>query len=126
MITNISNQNQFAKNETNKENNNKEKLDKKTSLNDVLKNPLFLKEESGVKLPKDYVSKIDQKLQELLNKLLDQIKTDKDSNLAVLKNHKDLNFAPNLANELKKLQNELSKNPEFEKLFQNLEELIKP
>ncbi|TXE78905.1 flagellar hook-length control protein FliK [Campylobacter peloridis] len=126
MITNISNQNQFAKNETNKENNNKEKLDKKTSLNDVLKNPLFLKEESDVKLPKDYVSKIDQKLQELLNKLLDQIKTDKNSNLAVLKNHKDLNFAPNLANELKKLQNELSKNPEFEKLFQNLEELIKP
>ncbi|EAI4441496.1 flagellar hook-length control protein FliK [Campylobacter lari] len=126
MITNISNnQNQFAKNETNKENKS-EKSDKKTSLNDVLKNPLFSKSDSEVKLPKDYVSKIDQKLQELLNKLLDQIKTNKDPDLAVLKNHKDLNFAPNFANEVKKLQVELSKNPEFEKLLKILEDLVKP
>ncbi|MCV3403518.1 flagellar hook-length control protein FliK [Campylobacter sp. IFREMER_LSEM_CL2090] len=126
MITNISNnQNQFAKNETNKENKS-EKSDKKTSLNDVLKNPLFSKSDSEVKLPKDYVSKIDQKLQELLNKLLDQIKTNKDPDLAILKNHKDLNFAPNFANEVKKLQVELSKNPEFEKLLKILEDLVKP
>ncbi|EAI3905760.1 flagellar hook-length control protein FliK [Campylobacter lari] len=126
MITNISNnQNQFAKNETNKENKS-EKSDKKTSLNDALKNPLFSKSDSEVKLPKDYVSKIDQKLQELLNKLLDQIKTNKDPDLAVLKNHKDLNFAPNFANEVKKLQVELSKNPEFEKLLKILEDLVKP
>ncbi|EID4796302.1 flagellar hook-length control protein FliK [Campylobacter lari] len=126
MITNISNsQNQFAKNETNKENKS-EKSDKKTSLNDALKNPLFSKSDSEVKLPKDYVSKIDQKLQELLNKLLDQIKTNKDPDLAVLKNHKDLNFAPNFANEVKKLQAELSKNPEFEKLLKILEDLVKP
>ncbi|MCV3374532.1 flagellar hook-length control protein FliK [Campylobacter lari] len=126
MITNISNnQNQFAKNETNKENKS-EKSDKKTSLNDALKNPLFSKNDPEVKLPKDYVSKIDQKLQELLNKLLDQIKTNKDPDLAVLKNHKDLNFAPNFANEVKKLQVELSKNPEFEKLLKILEDLVKP
>ncbi|ELF2320610.1 flagellar hook-length control protein FliK [Campylobacter lari] len=126
MITNISNnQNQFAKNETNKENKS-EKSDKKTSLNDALKNPLFSKSDSEVKLPKDYVSKIDQKLQELLNKLLDQIKTNKDPDLAVLKNHKGLNFAPNFANEVKKLQVELSKNPEFEKLLKILEDLVKP
>ncbi|EGK8010378.1 flagellar hook-length control protein FliK [Campylobacter lari] len=126
MITNISNnQNQFAKNETNKENKS-EKSDKKTSLNDALKNPLFSKNDPEVKLPKDYVSKIDQKLQELLNKLLDQIKTNKDPDLAVLKNHKDLNFAPNFANEVKKLQAELSKNPEFEKLLKVLEDLVKP
>ncbi|EFO9213788.1 flagellar hook-length control protein FliK [Campylobacter lari] len=126
MITNISNnQNQFAKNETNKENKS-EKSDKKTSLNEALKNPLFSKSDSEVKLPKDYVSKIDQKLQELLNKLLDQIKTNKDPDLAVLKNHKDLNFAPNFANEVKKLQAELSKNPEFEKLLKILEDLVKP
>ncbi|EGK8036866.1 flagellar hook-length control protein FliK [Campylobacter lari] len=126
MITNISNnQNQFAKNETNKENKS-EKSDKKTSLNDALKNPLFSKSDSEVKLPRDYVSKIDQKLQELLNKLLDQIKTNKDPDLAVLKNHKDLNFAPNFANEVKKLQAELSKNPEFEKLLKILEDLVKP
>ncbi|MCR8708276.1 flagellar hook-length control protein FliK [Campylobacter sp. RM5063] len=126
MITNISNnQNQFAKNETNKENKS-EKSDKKTSLNDALKNPLFSKSDSEVKLPKDYVSKIDQKLQELLNKLLDQIKTNKDPDLAVLKNHKVLNFAPNFANEVKKLQAELSKNPEFEKLLKILEDLVKP
>ncbi|EAK0818308.1 flagellar hook-length control protein FliK [Campylobacter lari] len=126
MITNISNnQNQFAKNETNKENKS-EKSDKKTSLNEALKNPLFSKSDSEVKLPRDYVSKIDQKLQELLNKLLDQIKTNKDPDLAVLKNHKDLNFAPNFANEVKKLQAELSKNPEFEKLLKILEDLVKP
>ncbi|MCV3423535.1 flagellar hook-length control protein FliK [Campylobacter lari] len=126
MITNISNnQNQFAKNETSKDNKS-EKSDKKTSLNNALKNPLFYKNDPEVKLPKDYVSKIDQKLQELLNKLLDQIKTNKDSDLAVLKNHKDLNFAPNFANEVKKLQAELSKNPEFEKLLKVLEDLIKP
>ncbi|HEC1781536.1 TPA: flagellar hook-length control protein FliK [Campylobacter lari] len=126
MITNISNnQNQFAKNETNKDNKS-EKSDKKTSLNDALKNPLFSKNDPEVKLPKDYVSKIDQKLQELLNKLLDQIKTNKDPDLAVLKNHKDLNFAPNFANEVKKLQAELSKNPEFEKLLKALEDLVKP
>ncbi|MBT0824969.1 flagellar hook-length control protein FliK [Campylobacter lari] len=126
MITNISNnQNQFAKNETNKENKS-EKSDKKTSLNDALKNPLFSKNDPEIKLPKDYVSKIDQKLQELLNKLLDQIKTNKDPDLAVLKNHKDLNFAPNFANEVKKLQTELSKNPEFEKLLKILEDLVKP
>ncbi|MCW0185988.1 flagellar hook-length control protein FliK [Campylobacter lari] len=126
MITNISNnQNQFAKNETNKENKS-EKSDKKTSLNEALKNPLFSKSDSEVKLPRDYVSKIDQKLQELLNKLLDQIKTNKDPDLAVLKNHKDLNFAPNFANEVKKLQAELSKNPEFEKLLKVLEDLVKP
>ncbi|EGK8097332.1 flagellar hook-length control protein FliK [Campylobacter lari] len=126
MITNISNnQNQFAKNETSKDNKS-EKSDKKTSLNDALKNPLFSKNDPEVKLPKDYVSKIDQKLQELLNKLLDQIKTNKDPDLAVLKNHKDLNFAPNFANEVKKLQAELSKNPEFEKLLKVLEDLVKP
>ncbi|HEC1790337.1 TPA: flagellar hook-length control protein FliK [Campylobacter lari] len=126
MITNISNnQNQFAKNETNKDNKS-EKSDKKTSLNDALKNPLFSKNDPEVKLPKDYVSKIDQKLQELLNKLLDQIKTNKDPDLAILKNHKDLNFAPNFANELKKLQAELSKNPKFEKLLKVLEDLVKP
>ncbi|WP_257904704.1 C-terminal FliK domain-containing protein [Campylobacter lari] len=126
MITNISNnQNQFAKNETNKENKS-EKSDKKTSLNDALKNPLFSKNDPEIKLPKDYVSKIDQKLQELLNKLLDQIKTNKDPDLAVLKNHKDLNFAPNFANEVKKLQAELSKKPEFEKLLKVLEDLVKP
>ncbi|MCV3375444.1 flagellar hook-length control protein FliK [Campylobacter sp. IFREMER_LSEM_CL2151] len=126
MITNISNnQNQFAKNKTSKDNKS-EKSDKKTSLNDALKNPLFFKNDPEVKLPKDYVSKIDQKLQELLNKLLDQIKTNKDPDLAVLKNHKDLNFAPNFANEVKKLQAELSKNPEFEKLLKVLEDLVKP
>ncbi|WP_257935847.1 C-terminal FliK domain-containing protein [Campylobacter lari] len=126
MITNISNnQNQFAKNETSKDNKS-EKSDKKTSLNDALKNPLFSKNNPEIKLPKDYVSKIDQKLQELLNKLLDQIKTNKDPDLAVLKNHKDLNFAPNFANEVKKLQAELSKKPEFEKLLKVLEDLVKP
>lgn len=126
MITNISNnQNQFAKNETSKDNKS-EKSDKKTSLNDALKNPLFSKNDPEVKLSKDYVSKIDQKLQELLNKLLDQIKTNKDPDLAVLKNHKNLNFAPNFANEVKKLQAELSKNPEFEKLLKVLEDLVKP
>ncbi|EAK5889740.1 flagellar hook-length control protein FliK [Campylobacter lari] len=126
MITNIyNNQNQFVKNETSKDNKS-EKSDKKTSLNDALKNPLFSKNDPEVKLSKDYVSKIDQKLQELLNKLLDQIKTNKDPDLAVLKNHKDLNFAPNFANEVKKLQAELSKNPEFEKLLKVLEDLVKP
>ncbi|TXE88984.1 flagellar hook-length control protein FliK [Campylobacter volucris] len=126
MITNIINQNQFAKNESTKDANkeNKEKLDKKTSLNEALKNPFLSKTEA--KLPKDYVSKVDQKLQELLNKLLDQITTQKDPSLAVLKNHKNLNFAPNIANELKKLQTELSKNSEFEKFLKILEELIKP
>ncbi|EAK0848050.1 Flagellar hook-length control protein FliK [Campylobacter lari] len=126
MITNISNnQNQFAKNETNKDSKS-EKSDKKISLNDALKNPLFSKNNPEIKLPKDYISKIDQKLQELLNKLLDQIKTNKDPDLAVLKNHKDLNFAPNFANEVKKLQAELSKKPEFEKLLKVLEDLVKP
>ncbi|MBF7043261.1 flagellar hook-length control protein FliK [Campylobacter volucris] len=126
MITNITNQNQFAKNESAKDVNKdgKEKLDKKTSLEEALKNPFLSKTEA--KLPKDYVSKVDQKLQELLNKLLDQITTQKDPSLAVLKNHKNLNFAPNVANELKKLQTELSKSPEFEKFLKILEELIKP
>ncbi|MCR6573467.1 flagellar hook-length control protein FliK [Campylobacter insulaenigrae] len=127
MITNISNQNQIAKNEATKDINKeniKEKLDKKTSINDTLKTPFFSKDE--VKLPKDYVSKVDQKLQELLNKLLDQISTEKDPNLAILKNNKNLNFAPNIANDLKKLQSELSKIPEFENFIQTLEELIKP
>ncbi|MBF7059921.1 flagellar hook-length control protein FliK [Campylobacter volucris] len=126
MITNITNQNQFAKNESTKDVNkdSKEKLDKKTSLEEALKNPFLSKTEA--KLPKDYVSKVDQKLQELLNKLLDQITTQKDPSLAVLKNHKNLNFAPNVANELKKLQTELSKSPEFEKFLKILEELVKP
>lgn len=127
MITNISNNpNQFAKNETSKDNKN-EKTDKKTSLDEALKNPFFSKGESGTKLPKDYVSQVDQKLQQLLNKLLEQIKTaNKDPDLAIFKNQKDLNFAPNFANEVKKLQIELSKIPEFEKLLKMLDELVKP
>lgn len=127
MITNL-NQNNFAKNEVSKDikdKENKEKLDKKNSLNP--KEAIFLKDEIPQnKLPKDYVSKIEQKLQDILNKLLDQIKSNKDPELAVLKNNKTLNFAPNFGNDLKKLQIELAKYNEFEKLFSNLEKLIKP
>ncbi|WP_270990881.1 flagellar hook-length control protein FliK [Campylobacter upsaliensis] len=71
-------------------------------------------------------NELNQKLQEIVNKLLNQISTHKNPNSPILKQANLLNFAPNFVNELKLLSKELSKNENFAPLLNKIEILLKP
>ncbi|EDO7492169.1 flagellar hook-length control protein FliK [Campylobacter jejuni] len=66
------------------------------------------------------------KLKELVNKLLDQINAQKNPDSPVLKQGKNLNLAPNFANELKTLSTELAKSDTFTQVLDRLNQILKP
>ncbi|HDZ5013909.1 TPA: flagellar hook-length control protein FliK [Campylobacter jejuni] len=66
------------------------------------------------------------KLKELVNKLLDQINAQKNPDSPVLKQGKNLNLAPNFANELKTLSTELAKSDTFTQVLNRLNQILKP
>ncbi|ECK7607017.1 flagellar hook-length control protein FliK [Campylobacter coli] len=66
------------------------------------------------------------KLKELVNKLLDQINAQKNPDSPILKQGKNLNLAPNFANELKVLSTELAKSDTFTQVLDKLNQILKP
>ncbi|HEB9329479.1 TPA: flagellar hook-length control protein FliK [Campylobacter jejuni] len=87
-------------------------LSKDTSSEEILAK--FVQNETGVKL------------KELVNKLLDQINAQKNPDSPVLKQGKNLNLAPNFANELKTLSTELVKSDTFTQVLDRLNQILKP
>ncbi|EIU9967337.1 flagellar hook-length control protein FliK [Campylobacter coli] len=66
------------------------------------------------------------KLKELVNKLLVQINAQKNPDSPMLKQGKNLNLAPNFANELKVLSTELAKSDTFTQVLDKLNQILKP
>ncbi|EGL8741994.1 flagellar hook-length control protein FliK [Campylobacter jejuni] len=87
-------------------------LSKDASSEEILAK--FVQNETGVKLKK------------LVNKLLDQINAQKNPDSPVLKQGKNLNLAPNFANELKTLSTELAKSDTFTQVLDRLNQILKP
>ncbi|EAH9076866.1 flagellar hook-length control protein FliK [Campylobacter jejuni] len=87
-------------------------LSKDTSSEEILAK--FVQNETGTKL------------KELVNKLLDQINAQKNPDSPVLKQGKNLNLAPNFANELKTLSTELAKSDTFTQILDRLNQILKP
>ncbi|EAI3991516.1 flagellar hook-length control protein FliK [Campylobacter jejuni] len=87
-------------------------LSKDASSEEILAK--FVQNETGIKL------------KELVNKLLDQINAQKNPDSPVLKQGKNLNLAPNFANELKILSTELAKNDTFTQVLDRLNQILKP
>ncbi|EIJ4040701.1 flagellar hook-length control protein FliK [Campylobacter jejuni] len=87
-------------------------LNKDTSSEEILAK--FVQNETGIKL------------KELVNKLLDQINAQKNPDSPVLKQGKNLNLAPNFANELKTLSTELAKSDTFTQVLDRLNQILKP
>ncbi|EJP1644774.1 flagellar hook-length control protein FliK [Campylobacter jejuni] len=87
-------------------------LSKDASSEEILAK--FVQNETGVKL------------KELVNKLLDQINAQKNPDSPVLKQGKNLNLAPNFANELKILSTELAKSDTFTQVLDRLNQILKP
>ncbi|ECL6574330.1 flagellar hook-length control protein FliK [Campylobacter jejuni] len=87
-------------------------LSKDTSSEEILAK--FVQNETGAKL------------KELVNKLLDQINAQKNPDSPVLKQGKNLNLAPNFANELKILSTELAKSDTFTQVLDRLNQILKP
>ncbi|KAA8604974.1 flagellar hook-length control protein FliK [Campylobacter sp. LR185c] len=100
-------------------------LDTKGTLSQTLKQSLI---NSTTNLLQEQFSptQTNQKLQELVDKLLNQIQTNKDHNTSIMKQANTLNFAPNFANELKLLSSELAKSDVFSKLLDKINEILKP
>ncbi|EAK3930936.1 flagellar hook-length control protein FliK [Campylobacter jejuni] len=87
-------------------------LSKDASSEEILAK--FVQNETGIKL------------KELVNKLLDQINAQKNPDSPVLKQGKNLNLAPNFANELKTLSTELAKSDTFTQVLGRLNQILKP
>ncbi|EDJ6214857.1 flagellar hook-length control protein FliK [Campylobacter jejuni] len=87
-------------------------LSKDASSEEILAK--FIQNETGIKL------------KELVNKLLDQINAQKNPDSPVLKQGKNLNLAPNFANELKTLSTELAKSDTFTQVLDRLNQILKP
>ncbi|MDV6198177.1 flagellar hook-length control protein FliK [Campylobacter jejuni] len=87
-------------------------LSKDASSEEILAK--FVQNETGIKL------------KELVNKLLDQINAQKNPDSPVLKQGKNLNLAPNFANELKTLSTELAKSDTFTQVLDRLNQILKP
>ncbi|RTI86018.1 flagellar hook-length control protein FliK [Campylobacter jejuni] len=87
-------------------------LSKDASSEEILAK--FVQNETGIKL------------KELVNKLLDQINAQKNPDSPVLKEGKNLNLAPNFANELKTLSTELAKSDTFTQVLDRLNQILKP
>ncbi|EHL1423202.1 flagellar hook-length control protein FliK [Campylobacter jejuni] len=108
----------------------------KTNLKDNLKEALAQALKQNLGLSKDASSEeilakfvqneTGTKLKELVNKLLDQINAQKNPDSPVLKQGKNLNLAPNFANELKILSTELTKSDTFTQVLDRLNQILKP
>ncbi|EOI6222701.1 flagellar hook-length control protein FliK [Campylobacter jejuni] len=108
----------------------------KTNLKDNPKEPLAQALKQNLGLSKDASSEeilakfvqneTGTKLKELVNKLLDQINAQKNPDSPVLKQGKNLNLAPNFANELKTLSTELAKSDTFTQVLDRLNQILKP
>lgn len=107
----------------------KEKLSPNELLTQNLRQKLGLSKQMpppNEALQKFAQNELNQKLQEIVNKLLNQISSHKNPNSPILKQANLLNFAPNFVNELKLLSKELSKNENFAPLLNKIEMLLKP
>lgn len=114
--------NSASKDKTNLKDNPKE------ALAQALKQNLGLsKDDSSEEILAKFVqNETGAKLKELVNKLLDQINAQKNPDSPVLKQGKNLNLAPNFANELKTLSTELAKSDTFTQVLDRLNQILKP
>ncbi|EAH4566097.1 TPA: flagellar hook-length control protein FliK [Campylobacter jejuni] len=114
--------NSASKDKTNLKDNPKE------ALAQALKQNLGLSKDASSEeiLAKFVQNETGTKLKELVNKLLDQINTQKNPDSPVLKQGKNLNLAPNFANELKILSTELAKSDTFTQVLDRLNQILKP
>ncbi|ECJ8323407.1 flagellar hook-length control protein FliK [Campylobacter jejuni] len=114
--------NSASKDKTNLKDNPKE------ALAQALKQNLGLSEDASSEeiLAKFVQNETGTKLKELVNKLLDQINAQKNPDSPVLKQGKNLNLAPNFANELKILSTELAKSDTFTQVLDRLNQILKP
>ncbi|HFP7722222.1 TPA: flagellar hook-length control protein FliK [Campylobacter jejuni] len=114
--------NSTSKDKTNSKDNPKE------ALAQALKQNLGLSKDASSEemLAKFVQNETGVKLKELVNKLLDQINAQKNPDSPVLKQGKNLNLAPNFANELKTLSTELTKSDTFTQVLDRLNQILKP
>ncbi|ELQ6103723.1 flagellar hook-length control protein FliK [Campylobacter jejuni] len=114
--------NSASKDKTNLKDNPKE------ALAQALKQNLGLSKDASSEeiLAKFVQNETGTKLKELVNKLLDQINAQKNPDSPVLKQGKNLNLAPNFANELKILSTELAKSDTFAQVLDRLNQILKP
>ncbi|HBD9010774.1 TPA: flagellar hook-length control protein FliK [Campylobacter jejuni] len=114
--------NSVSKDKTNLKDNPKE------ALAQALKQNLGLSKDASSEeiLAKFVQNETGTKLKELVNKLLDQINAQKNPDSPVLKQGKNLNLAPNFANELKILSTELAKSDTFTQVLDRLNQILKP
>lgn len=100
----------------------------KEALAQALKQNLGLSKDANNEevLAKFVQNETGTKLKELVNKLLDQINAQKNPDSPVLKQGKNLNLAPNFANELKTLSIELAKSDTFTQVLDRLNQILKP
>ncbi|EOI8474387.1 flagellar hook-length control protein FliK [Campylobacter jejuni] len=114
--------NSTSKDKTNLKDNPKE------ALAQALKQNLGLSKDASSEeiLAKFIQNETGTKLKELVNKLLDQINAQKNPDSPVLKQGKNLNLAPNFANELKTLSTELAKSDIFTQVLDRLNQILKP
>ncbi|EMH3046433.1 flagellar hook-length control protein FliK [Campylobacter jejuni] len=114
--------NSASKDKTNLKDNPKE------ALAQTLKQNLGLSKDASSEeiLAKFVQNETGTKLKELVNKLLDQINAQKNPDSPVLKQGKNLNLAPNFANELKTLSTELAKSDTFTQVLDRLNQILKP
>ena len=100
----------------------------KEALAQALKQNLGLSKDANNEevLAKFVQNETGAKLKELVNKLLDQINAQKNPDSPVLKQGKNLNLAPNFANELKTLSIELAKSDTFTQVLDRLNQILKP
>ncbi|EAH9368660.1 flagellar hook-length control protein FliK [Campylobacter jejuni] len=114
--------NSASKDKTNLKDNPKE------TLAQALKQNLGLSKDASSEeiLAKFVQNETGTKLKELVNKLLDQINAQKNPDSPVLKQGKNLNLAPNFANELKILSTELAKSDTFTQVLDRLNQILKP
>ncbi|WXQ59066.1 flagellar hook-length control protein FliK [Campylobacter jejuni] len=114
--------NSASKDKTNLKDNPKE------ALAQALKQNLGLSKDASSEeiLAKFVQNETGTKLKELVNKLLDQINAQKNPDSPVLKQGKNLNLAPNFANELKILGTELAKSDTFTQVLDRLNQILKP
>ncbi len=114
--------NSASKDKTNLKDNPKE------ALAQALKQNLGLSKDASSEeiLAKFVQNETGTKLKELVNKLLDQINAQKNPDSPVIKQGKNLNLAPNFANELKTLSTELAKSDTFTQVLDRLNQILKP
>lgn len=100
----------------------------KEALSEALKQNLGLSQNASDEevLTRLVQNETSTKLKELVNKLLDQINAQKNPDSPMLKQGKNLNLAPNFANELKVLSTELAKSDTFTQVLDKLNQILKP